>query len=504
MYFLMIRPQRRRMRDQQAMQSSLEVGDEVMTDVGHLRLHHRVRGRPVSGSRSTTTCRSASTAASSRARSTPAARRAAPAARRRSTTVKGDAAETRERHRRPTPPTHERMSRRRLWASLLGCVGITVVLLLLNLAFRQHARCSGSTCRAASRSSSPPRRGRRDDDLLVIRDLIRDELENRGIAEPDVRVEGSNIVVDLPGVKDQREALDAVDVAGIVTLRPVLQCVAGTERGTTTSTVPGSSRSPGRLGARLDGAPTRRRRAGDHVDDDDAGGAGRLRPTRTPAADDRRRRRRPRRPPPTTTADAVDDGAVDHARRRPLVPATARRRQSGDDRAAHARRRPVPRRPARRRRRGVFERDSADVELDQQARAGPSSSASAPAARRRGTPSPPSATTARDVPERPAGDRPRRRRAVGPDGQPSRRSPASVSITGDFERGRGPLARRGCSTAAPSRPTSRSGRVDTVSPTLGEDSLRASIFAGLVGIALLLLSSCSSSTAGSRCSSPPG
>lgn len=34
MYFLMIRPQRKRMRDQQAMQSSLEVGDEVMTASG--------------------------------------------------------------------------------------------------------------------------------------------------------------------------------------------------------------------------------------------------------------------------------------------------------------------------------------------------------------------------------------------------------------------------------------------------------------------------------------
>ena len=34
MYFLMIRPQRRRMRDQQSMQSSLEVGDEVMTASG--------------------------------------------------------------------------------------------------------------------------------------------------------------------------------------------------------------------------------------------------------------------------------------------------------------------------------------------------------------------------------------------------------------------------------------------------------------------------------------
>jgi preprotein translocase subunit YajC len=34
MYFLMIRPQRRRMRAQQSMQSSLEVGDEVLTTSG--------------------------------------------------------------------------------------------------------------------------------------------------------------------------------------------------------------------------------------------------------------------------------------------------------------------------------------------------------------------------------------------------------------------------------------------------------------------------------------
>jgi preprotein translocase subunit YajC len=34
MYFLMIRPQRKRMREQQAMQASLEVGDEVLTASG--------------------------------------------------------------------------------------------------------------------------------------------------------------------------------------------------------------------------------------------------------------------------------------------------------------------------------------------------------------------------------------------------------------------------------------------------------------------------------------
>ena len=60
------------------------------------------------------------------------------------------------------------------------------------------------------------------DDLVVIRDLIRDELERRGIAEPDVRVQGETIVVDLPGVRDQEDALSAVDVSGVVELRPVV------------------------------------------------------------------------------------------------------------------------------------------------------------------------------------------------------------------------------------------------------------------------------------------
>ena len=34
MYFLMIRPQRRRMREQAALQTSLEVGDEIVTTAG--------------------------------------------------------------------------------------------------------------------------------------------------------------------------------------------------------------------------------------------------------------------------------------------------------------------------------------------------------------------------------------------------------------------------------------------------------------------------------------
>lgn len=78
------------------------------------------------------------------------------------------------------------------------------------------------------------------DELIVVRDLMRDQLESFGIAEPDVRVEGKNVIVDLPGVSDQSEAFDALKVSGIVELRPVLQCQAGS-LGDTSSTVPGSS-----------------------------------------------------------------------------------------------------------------------------------------------------------------------------------------------------------------------------------------------------------------------
>ena len=65
-----------------------------------------------------------------------------------------------------------------------------------------------------------------EDQLLVVRDLMREQLEDFGIAEPDVRVEGENIVVDLPGVSDQEAAFDALQVSGIVSLRPVIQCQA--------------------------------------------------------------------------------------------------------------------------------------------------------------------------------------------------------------------------------------------------------------------------------------
>jgi preprotein translocase subunit SecD len=132
------------------------------------------------------------------------------------------------------------MIRRRLWAWVAATIGVVVAVLALNLGLG-NSPALGLDLQGGLSVILAPTRDATGDDLLVIRDLIRDELERRGIAEPDVRVEGPNIIVDLPGVRDQRDALDAVDVAGIVTLRPVYQCFAAPEPGASTTTPSGTA-----------------------------------------------------------------------------------------------------------------------------------------------------------------------------------------------------------------------------------------------------------------------
>ena len=112
--------------------------------------------------------------------------------------------------------------RRRLIVSLVAVVLIVFGALGVNLA-TGNTPILGLDLQGGVSVILAPTEEASQDDLVIVRDLVRDELENFGIAEPDVRVQGQTIVVDLPGVDDQQEALDAVDVSGIVQLRPVLQ-----------------------------------------------------------------------------------------------------------------------------------------------------------------------------------------------------------------------------------------------------------------------------------------
>jgi preprotein translocase subunit SecD len=111
--------------------------------------------------------------------------------------------------------------KRRLWSSLIGVVLIVLITLGYNIA-TDNTPILGLDLQGGVSVILSPTEPATEEELTVIRDQIRAELERQGIAEPDVRVQGDTIVVDLPGVRDQQEALDAVDVSGVVELRPVL------------------------------------------------------------------------------------------------------------------------------------------------------------------------------------------------------------------------------------------------------------------------------------------
>jgi preprotein translocase subunit SecD len=110
---------------------------------------------------------------------------------------------------------------RRLWTSLIGVVLIVLITLGYNIA-TDNTPILGLDLQGGVSVILAPTEPATQEELTVIRDQIRAELERQGIAEPDVRVQGETIVVDLPGVRDQQEALSAVDVSGVVELRPVL------------------------------------------------------------------------------------------------------------------------------------------------------------------------------------------------------------------------------------------------------------------------------------------
>jgi preprotein translocase subunit SecD len=136
--------------------------------------------------------------------------------------------------------------RRRLWVSMIGTV-VFVVFLLAAVLVTGNTPVLGLDLQGGVSVILAPVKPATGDDLIVIRDLIRSELENKGIAEPDVRVQGQTIVVDLPGVKDQQKALDAVDVSGVVELRPVVnpsECGQSTSTGPITPAITPSTTTP--------------------------------------------------------------------------------------------------------------------------------------------------------------------------------------------------------------------------------------------------------------------
>jgi preprotein translocase subunit SecD len=86
-------------------------------------------------------------------------------------------------------------------------------------------------------------------DLAVER--IRERVDALGVAEPEILRQGDAIVVNLPGVKNQDEALKLVQVTGQVYLRPVLKCTT-----TPAATASTSTTAPGGVATTVPGAST--------------------------------------------------------------------------------------------------------------------------------------------------------------------------------------------------------------------------------------------------------
>ena len=77
--------------------------------------------------------------------------------------------------------------------------------------------------------------------LTVAVDIIRQRVDSIGVAEPEIIRQGNTVVVNLPGVKDQQQALDLIGRTGAVEMRPVLQFGENSNNQTTTTLSKGAT-----------------------------------------------------------------------------------------------------------------------------------------------------------------------------------------------------------------------------------------------------------------------
>lgn len=77
---------------------------------------------------------------------------------------------------------------------------------------------------------------RTDDDSTITKEaleqtraIIQKRVDKVGVAEPEISIQGNNIVVELPGAKDQREILEQVGRTAELRFRPVLAVPVSTE-----------------------------------------------------------------------------------------------------------------------------------------------------------------------------------------------------------------------------------------------------------------------------------
>lgn len=127
---------------------------------------------------------------------------------------------------------------RRLVVSLVGVIVVVFGLLVGNLVAGNVPALGLDLQGGASVTLQPE--GTYDAKALdVALTIIRARVDSIGVSEPEIIRQGDTVVVNLPGVQDQQRALDIIGKQGQLLLRPVLQ--AGTINTGTETTLPGST-----------------------------------------------------------------------------------------------------------------------------------------------------------------------------------------------------------------------------------------------------------------------
>ena len=114
--------------------------------------------------------------------------------------------------------------RRSLWISLLGIIGVAVVMFGAVLASGDHPLL-GLDLRGGVSVVLQPNRKVPGSSLNKAVDIIRSRVDALGVAEPDITRQGNRIVVQLPQIKDPERARQIVGQTAQLFIRPVAQAL---------------------------------------------------------------------------------------------------------------------------------------------------------------------------------------------------------------------------------------------------------------------------------------
>jgi preprotein translocase subunit SecD len=130
--------------------------------------------------------------------------------------------------------------RRGLWFSLIGIVVLAIgSLILVTLSSSKPAL--GLDLRGGVSVVLAPDRKVDSGQLNQAVNIIRSRVDALGVAEPDINTQGNDIVISLPGVKDPDNALQLVGQTAELRFRPVLGTLPPYKpAGTPATTVPGA------------------------------------------------------------------------------------------------------------------------------------------------------------------------------------------------------------------------------------------------------------------------